>query len=406
MTPQEVLLVRGPGRVVLVAGVVTAVGLRLESGIPVVVRKNKVVPFEAESSEATITLSLSDEGDYGYSRAMVGMKPWRDIAAQVLSTINRKVVVIGESDSGKSTFSAYLINSALQSGRRVGIVDGDVGQGDLAPPCAIGASMVSKEVSDLRDVPAETLAFVGATSPRGFEGVLNEEIRQLNAHLERAQANLILVNTDGYVREAGADHKISLTHALQADCAVCLGSEPTTMRVAAGIYSSLPGCEVISAPSPREVVKSSLERAERRITQYGRFLTKRRRVVCDWEELELRFRGVRYRFDFQTPLWIRFAAAEGKTLWVRRDAESFIEWDARGDVVFSSTALAGMFVGLGRGGRVSGFGVLVAGPFSKPVAVETPLQEAFDEVHLSTVTLTDDLREERVIPWFSHPNIG
>lgn len=406
LTPQEVLLVRGPGRVILASGAVSAVGLQLRAGVPVVVRKNKIVPFEAASEEAAVTLSLADEGDYEFSREAVGMKPWREVGARLLAGSGRKVVVIGESDSGKSTLTTFLVNLALRMGRRVGVVDGDVGQGDLAPPCAVGASKVAAEIADLRDVRGHRLGFVGATSPRGFEGVVNEEVQRLETGLEKEGVDLIVVNTDGYVREGGADHKISLSKALRPDCVVCLGSEPPTARIASEVSSSLTPCNVLSVPSVREVVKSSLQRAERRITQYHRFLAKRKRGLRAWQDLDVHFRGVRYRFDSHAPSGVRFVAVGGKRLLIRRGGEPFVEWDAGGGVVFSSGALDGMFVGLGREQQVRGFGMLSVASLSNLVAIETPLLEPFCEVYLSTVMLLRDLREERVIPWFSHPNIG
>ena len=50
----------------------------------------------------------------------------------------RKILIVGDSDTGKSTLATYITNEALKKGYRPGIIDADIGQGDLAPPNAIG----------------------------------------------------------------------------------------------------------------------------------------------------------------------------------------------------------------------------------------------------------------------------
>ena len=58
----------------------------------------------------------------------------------------------GETDTGKSTLATYIMNKAFKKGYRPGIIDADIGQGDLAPPNAIGAAVVTEQVTDQPDV--------------------------------------------------------------------------------------------------------------------------------------------------------------------------------------------------------------------------------------------------------------
>ena len=48
------------------------------------------------------------------------------------------ILLLGDPDTGKSTLARRLIDRDLP----VGLVDADVGQGSLAPPCAIGAALI------------------------------------------------------------------------------------------------------------------------------------------------------------------------------------------------------------------------------------------------------------------------
>jgi polynucleotide 5'-hydroxyl-kinase GRC3/NOL9 len=76
-------------------------------------------------------------------------------------------MLAGGSDTGKSTLSTYLANVALAHGARPCMIDGDIGQGDLAPPAAIGAAALFRQVTDLREVSSSMFEFVGSISPAG-----------------------------------------------------------------------------------------------------------------------------------------------------------------------------------------------------------------------------------------------
>ena len=53
------------------------------------------------------------------------------------------MLIVGNTDTGKSTFGAYIINEALKIGLRPAIIDADIGQGDLAPPNTIGGAVIN-----------------------------------------------------------------------------------------------------------------------------------------------------------------------------------------------------------------------------------------------------------------------
>ncbi|MEM2339265.1 MAG: Clp1/GlmU family protein, partial [Nitrososphaerales archaeon] len=163
----EILLVKGPASVKVKSGEVSVLGLPLKINQVVVVRKNKVLPFEL-INDSSIIITLGENGDYSVEQGNVGTKIWDSVVNRVFmnKTLPRKVILIGETDSGKSTLATYLINLALSKGLRVGIVDGDVGQNDLGPPGSVCAKIVEKPIFDLRDLSADRLNFIGVTSPR------------------------------------------------------------------------------------------------------------------------------------------------------------------------------------------------------------------------------------------------
>ena len=58
---------------------------------------------------------------------------WRKLANQIVKS-QQMVLVIGATDTGKSTFCRYLADYALAAGRKVACVDADIGQSGIGPP--------------------------------------------------------------------------------------------------------------------------------------------------------------------------------------------------------------------------------------------------------------------------------
>jgi polynucleotide 5'-hydroxyl-kinase GRC3/NOL9 len=110
----------------------------------------KILPFERGSG---CKISCIGGESWLASSSFVGTLIWKDMVQRILFDMGlRTVLIIGKSDTGKSTFAVYLINEALQNGFRLCIIDADIGQGDLSPPNAIGGTILSNQITDLREV--------------------------------------------------------------------------------------------------------------------------------------------------------------------------------------------------------------------------------------------------------------
>ncbi|MBI3948447.1 MAG: polyhydroxyalkanoate depolymerase, partial [Armatimonadetes bacterium] len=122
------------------------------------------------------------------------------------------VLLLGGVDTGKSTLAAELVNRGLAAGRRVAVVDADVGQSDVGPPATIGLGFPGAPAGSLAEIAAERLYFVGDTSPAGHLLPAVVGTSRL-AHVARARGcDLIVVDTTGMVSgrlaEALKFHKI------------------------------------------------------------------------------------------------------------------------------------------------------------------------------------------------------
>jgi polynucleotide 5'-hydroxyl-kinase GRC3/NOL9 len=114
------------------------------------------------------------------------------------------VVVLGASDSGKTSLSRILAGIWTGGGRTVGLVDGDIGQSSIGPPATVGMAMFSAG----RPIPgfpvSPTIYFVGSSSPPGFFLPLILGTQALAQAAIAHGAEIVLVDTTGLIQGAVA----------------------------------------------------------------------------------------------------------------------------------------------------------------------------------------------------------
>jgi|YelNatPaOPRAMG01_1025707.scaffolds.fasta_scaffold02877_21 polynucleotide 5'-hydroxyl-kinase GRC3/NOL9 len=126
----------------------------------------------------------------------------------------KKLIVIGCSDSGKSTFILYLANEIYKTGKKVGILDLDIGQSNIGPPGTIGFGIVKKNLNSLLETESEKLYFIGDVSPKGnLLQMVVGGFKLLN-EMEKYNLDYILIDTtglvDGLIGEVLKQNKIEI----------------------------------------------------------------------------------------------------------------------------------------------------------------------------------------------------
>lgn len=112
------------------------------------------------------------------------------------------IVVIGPTDSGKSTFVRWLVSQLCRRHERVGWLDADVGQSTLGIPTTMNLAVVSEPPAELP--LSDAVFFVGATSPRGHMLPTVVGVHKLQDQARQMGASAIVVDTTGLVaQEAG-----------------------------------------------------------------------------------------------------------------------------------------------------------------------------------------------------------
>lgn len=174
---------------------------------------------------------------------------WRDAVTHAARDLNL-VMLIGATDTGKTTLCSLIAGEALAAGRRVAVVDGDVGQSEIGPPGCISLGMPTAAPARLQDLRPRALYFVGSTSPPGFLVECVTGVVRMTARARQLGADLVIVDTTGLIRGyTGRKLKSAKFDCLQPDLALVLQRSDE----AEALLSALPSHRVCRLQVPADV---------------------------------------------------------------------------------------------------------------------------------------------------------
>ena len=184
------------------------------------------------------------------------------------------VLLVGGLDTGKSTLSRQLLETAVAAGRPAAYLDADVGQKSVGPPATISLKHV-RTAHDLEpDVFAleDALSFVGSTSPEGHLLQVVTGLAQLHRRALESGAELVVVDSSGLVSGVYGQilkyHKVEM---LRPDLVVGLQRGEELLPLL-GVIQRFFDTEVVPLGVHPGVVPSSVEqRAENRERSMDRY---------------------------------------------------------------------------------------------------------------------------------------
>lgn len=220
----KTLLVDGPASVAVVSGKTEVFGFQVRDAGKIVIREGKRLPF-AVLEKADFDIFLGESASVEEVDGNTIPQSWIE-SADALAGLQKKPViamVMGKTDSGKSSFCTYLINKLVNEKQKVAVLDGDLGQSDIGPPCTVAYAFVTKPVTDLFTLKAENAFFVGFTSPSEAVDKTVRGIGLMKQEILAKAADFVVVNTDGWVEgEEAVKYKSLLAEALNPDAVFCI----------------------------------------------------------------------------------------------------------------------------------------------------------------------------------------
>jgi polynucleotide 5'-hydroxyl-kinase GRC3/NOL9 len=126
----------------------------------------------------------------------------------VLKEEKGTAILLGATDTGKSTLAKFLILNLCQRGLKVALVDADIGQSSLGPPTTIGLAVFKSDPDWKVVLSPPEIFFVGSTTPEGHFPIHLQGVKKMVDKAISLQPELILVDTTGFVLgEAGKELK-------------------------------------------------------------------------------------------------------------------------------------------------------------------------------------------------------
>ncbi len=104
------------------------------------------------------------------------------------------VLVIGGTDTGKSTLTHYLAEQLRAAGRNIAHIDGDPGQNSLAAPASLACRISTATAND-----SIIQWFVGSTTPSGHMLPVIVGAQRLKEAARQSGADVILYDTSGFI---------------------------------------------------------------------------------------------------------------------------------------------------------------------------------------------------------------
>jgi len=221
VNPGECVLTSGSGALTVECGSLEVLGAVLTRGSRVRIHPGKRFPIYAPGFKARVeivgklTITTIKEDPIP--------KSWRSLPDLFLTRTVPRIAIVGPTDSGKTALTTYLANVSLGASGRVGIVDSDPGQCDIGPPTCISGAVAKSCLIDLRELVPEVMEFVGVTSPSLRPERCIRAVSKVTRELLSAGPDFLFLNTDGWVREGGLEHKRRILETVKPDFVVTLG---------------------------------------------------------------------------------------------------------------------------------------------------------------------------------------
>ncbi|MGQ9551004.1 MAG: Clp1/GlmU family protein [Candidatus Bathycorpusculaceae bacterium] len=220
----KTLLIEGPASVTIVKGRVEVFGFPAGSADRVVIREGKRLPFAVEE---TATFYICSDKDVSIEEVDGNTIPqsWIKSYEELLNLQEKPItiMILGTVDSGKTSYCTFLVNKLLTEKQKVAILDGDLGQSDIGPPCTVSYAFVTEPVTDLFNLKAEDAFFVGVTSPSKAIDKVITGLTTLKKEILSKSPDFIVINTDGWVEgEDAVRYKVQLVDRLEPHVIFCV----------------------------------------------------------------------------------------------------------------------------------------------------------------------------------------
>ena len=246
----------------------------------------------------------------------------------------RVTLILGTSDTGKTSLTARLAAALAARGERVAVVDADVGQSEIGPPTTVGLGRVSGALARLGDAEVLALEFVGDTSPVRYIRETADATGRLVRRALAAGFERVLVDTGGLVEgPLGLALKRAKVRAADPDLVLVLQRREESEAIARALESGTRPRVIRLAPSAAVVRRTATRRREHRERALREYLARAPTLTLPTERVPLRDRRGQPLTSAGEGLLLGVLGGAGETLGIARVRA----WDAARGVIVVDT---------------------------------------------------------------------
>ena len=285
----KVVRVTGPARIEVRKGRILLVGAIYDKGSKIIIHKLRSYAFKSlEDSEVAVFLGSGaslEEPNEGEEVIDSWIKISDDILKDSASLGKLLIIVIGPVESGKTTLSAFIANTLIRNNIKVGIIDADVGQEDIAIPTTVALAIPKDKFIWQRDLEPTEIRFVGCIAPQYCQESILFAVKDLVDSAYARGLGAVVVNTDGWLNtHAALLHKLTLIRWLRPTHVIVLDND-----VYDYLIKSLPSnIRVINAPKPVKVrERNREERRGLRSEAYRKYFSKAKERSLDINNIKV-----------------------------------------------------------------------------------------------------------------------
>lgn len=216
----------------------------------------------------------------------VAQKEWQGLVEN-LAAKKGTVLLLGATDTGKSTLARYLVTRLVETGIPVSLVDADIGQSSLGLPGTI-SQKTFRTPADVETFRFERLSFVGAVNPASIISEMIGETGRMIL-LGRGEAEITIIDTTGLVKgELGKKLKLGKIREIGPDRLIAIERHDELQHILASI-EDIPVS--IIKPSPLVKVRSQEERSRYRLSKLAAYFASTREFFLSTRDARISYRG-------------------------------------------------------------------------------------------------------------------
>jgi len=211
----------------------------------------------------------------------------RDIERFIFRKKIKKILFIGDTDTGKTTLLKKIAKTLISQKIPVSIVDCDIGQSFIGPPTTISFIKLKKKVYNFFPFP-EKFYFTGVISPADNIVSFLGGIERMSKICKERNNGKILIDTTGYIKDKFAiEVKIHKIEIFSPDLIILLEKKDELLPIKKFLKSSIIKFFVVKVPEnfPKKTME---KRRKNREEKFKRYFKKTEKLGLNISEISIK----------------------------------------------------------------------------------------------------------------------